>query len=95
MMEFGIPPQSSLQVKFEIPFSICLVMTTVLHRIVRAMIEDSSSTRLLGRLERLVSLACGVCAVTWVLWGEWNSRVFGGVEKITGSLFVFMFSHGI
>lgn len=40
----------------------------------------------------------GVCVILLVLWGEWNGRVFGGVEgdlSEVGSLFVFILLGGL
>lgn len=33
--------------------------------------------------EGLISLACGVCAILWVVWGQRNNKVFRGVERDT------------
>lgn len=50
------------------------------HRNISNIIKDFFLNLPFGERGRFLWLA-GVCAITWLLWGEQNSRVFRGLDR--------------
>ncbi|XP_016900613.1 uncharacterized protein LOC107990976 [Cucumis melo] len=62
------------------------------HRDVRGMIEEFLLNLPCGERGRFLWRAC-VCAILWVLWDETNRRVFWGVERGTGEIWLVIRYH--